>query len=149
DDGVGGGGQTLRRQFALDRGEGIVQRIHEQPAHHVDDEDLTAADRRIEAGAAAGSASGEIARPQQARMAIDEADGLALAPDMVARADDVDAGGVELVADLLGDAESGGGVLAVDDDEIELELAPQARHMLQHDVSTGSPDDIAAEEKAH
>ena len=69
-------------------------------------------------------------------MAIDEADGLALVPDMVAGADDVDAGGVELVADLLGDAEAGGGVLAVHDDEIEPELASQARHMLNDDVAT-------------
>src|SRR5262249_42868665 len=90
-----------------------------------------------------------VDRPQQARMTIDEGDGLALVPDMVAGADDVDTGGVELVADLLGDAEPSGGVLAVDDDEVEPELASQARHMLQHDVAPGAPNDIAAEEQAH
>jgi hypothetical protein len=55
----------------------------------------------------------------------------------------------ELVADLLGDAETGGGVLAVDDDEIESEFPPQARHMLDDDVTTRPPNDIAAKEEAH
>ena len=31
--------EALRGQHGIDRGEGIVERIHEQPRHHVDDDD--------------------------------------------------------------------------------------------------------------
>ena len=53
----------------------------------------------------------------------DVRDDLALVPDMIAGGDDVDAGGVELLADLVGDAEAVRGVLAIGDDKIEREVA--------------------------
>src|SRR5262249_60968668 len=127
----------------------IVESLHEQAPHHVADEHSAPIGRREQPGAAAGRTGREIDRPEQAGMPIDESDGLALIPDVVAGADDVDAAGIEFVADLLGDAEAGGGVLSVHDDEIEHEFAPQPRHMLEHHVPPGPPDDVAAEEQTH
>src|SRR5262249_9631875 len=124
-------------------------RIHEEAAHHIDYEDPAPVRRRVEAGAAPRRPGREIDRPQQLRMAIDEADGFPLVPDVVAGADHVDAGGIEVLADLLGDAEAGGGVLAVDDDEVEPQLAAQPRHMLDDHVAARPADDIPTKKYAH
>ena len=43
-------------ELAVDRGEGIVERIHEDAAHDVDDEDARAVPGEEDAGAAAGRA---------------------------------------------------------------------------------------------
>ncbi len=70
-------------------------------------------------GAAAGRAGGIVGGADQPRLALDEHQRLALIEGVVAERDRVDAGGEALLADGLGDAEAAGGVLAVDDDEIE------------------------------
>ena len=77
--------------------------------------------------AAAGRAGGEVERADDARLAVDVADQLALVPDMVAHGDDVGTGGQELVGDGGGEPVAAGGVLAVDDDRIELERRRAAR----------------------
>ena len=82
--------------------------------------------RLEQVGAPARRAGREVERPQQALVLGDVGDDVALVPDMVAGGDAVDAGIVQLGADLGGDAEARGGVLAVDDDEIEAELAGAA-----------------------
>ena len=51
--GVGAFAQRAGGQFALHRREWIVQRIHEDPAHHIDHQHA-AARRLIEIGAAPG-----------------------------------------------------------------------------------------------
>ena len=56
---------------------------------------------------------------------------LPLVPDVVAGGDAVDAGGVEIVADLLGDAEAAGRVLAIATTKSS-PIAPQRRHALDH-----------------
>ena len=63
--------------------------------------------------------------------------------------DRVDAAVVEFAADLVGDAETGGGVLAVDDDEIEGELSPEPRRVLGDDGAAGPADDVAAQQNPH
>src|SRR5690348_16086564 len=91
----------------------------------------------------------EVDRPQQARIAGDVGNDLALVPDMIAGRDDVDAGGIELLADLVGDAEAVRGVLAVGDNEIERQVAAQPRHMRDDDIATGPPDHVTAEKQPH
>ena len=68
---------------------------------------------------------------------------------MVAGGDAVDAGLVQLGADLGGDAEACRRVLAVDRNEIESELAPQARDFLDHRIAAGPADDVTAEQDLH
>src|SRR5690606_1905122 len=137
------------RKLPLEGGEGVVQRIHEQPPHQVQHHDPAAARRLIDADPAARRSRRIVLRPEQPRIAVDEADSLALVPHVVAGGDDIDAGGVELRADFLGDAEAGSRVLAVDDDEIEGELAAQPRQMLEHHLAAGPPHQITTEQHPH
>ena len=76
---------------------------------------------------------GIIERADQPRRALDEHQRLALVPGVIAERDGVGAGVDQLVVDRLGDAEAAGGVLAVDDDEIELPVGDQPRQPLEHD----------------
>ena len=117
--------------------ERIVERVHEQPAHDVDHHDLLAARRLEQVGAPARRAGRKVDRPQQALVLRDIGDDLALVPDVVAGGDAVDARLVQLGADLGGDAEARGGVLAVDHHEIEAELLAQPRHFFDHRVAAG------------
>ena len=77
--------------------------------------------------AAARRARGIIGGADQARLALDEDQRLLLIEGVIAERDRVGAGGEKIVADRLGDAEAAGGVLAVDDDEIEPPARAQAR----------------------
>ena len=88
---------------------------------------------------------GVVHRAQQPRLALDEDQGLALVPGVVAERDRIGAGIQQIVADRLGDAEAAGGVLAVDDDAIELPALAQAGQALDHRVAAGPPDDVAEE----
>src|SRR3546814_1299714 len=50
---------------ALDRGERIIEGVHEQPAHGIDHQHAMAATALEHAGAAAGGAGGKVQRPEQ------------------------------------------------------------------------------------
>ena len=111
------------RQLAFDRGERVVERVHENPAHGVDHQRALAVLGVDQRGAAAGRALRIIERSNEARRALDEDQRLALIPRVIAERDGIGAGVDELVVDRLGDAEAAGRVLAIDDDEIELPVA--------------------------
>src|SRR5207248_8313354 len=100
--------------------------------------------QRIDVAAASWRTFGKIRRTQQVRVVGDVGDDFTAVPHVVAGRDGVDARLVELAADLVGDAEAGGGVLAVDDDEIEGELSPEPRDVLGDDGAAGPADDVAA-----
>ena len=55
----------------------------------------------------------------------------------------------DLVADRLGDAEAAGGVLAVDDDAVELPAVAKPGQALDDRVAAGPPDDVAEKEETH
>ena len=86
---------------------------------------------------------------KQAGITGDIGDDLAAVPDMVSGGDDIDAGGIEFAADLVCDAEAGGGVLAIDDDEIEGQLAAETRQVFDHARPSRAADDVAAEQNSH
>ena len=75
--------------------------------------------RARDVAAVARHAGGVVGRPQQPRLGADVVERFFLVPDVIARGHDVDAQVEELVADLPRDAEAGGRVLAVGDDEID------------------------------
>src|SRR3546814_18612746 len=68
---------------------------------------------------------------------------------MVSGGDDIGAGFQDLVADLRRDAEPACGVLAVDDDEVEIERAAQPGQVVAYDLAAGPADDIATDQKPH
>ena len=136
-------------ELALDRGEGIVERVHENAAHGIDHQRALAVLGVDQRGAAAGRALGVIDRANEARRALDEHQRLALVPRMIAERDGVGAGVDQLVVDDLGDAEAAGRVLAVDHDEIELPVFDETGQPLVDDCAPGAPDHVADEENAH
>ncbi len=149
DDGVGGIPERAGGKLALQRGEGVVERVHEQAAHDVDDEDAGAVARLDERRAAAGRAGGKIDRTQQLRRALNEDQRLLLVPGMIAAGHRVGAGIDELLVDRLGDAEAAGRVFTVDGDEVELPVPHQPRQPLQHCRTPAAADHVADEEKPH
>ena len=123
DDGVGHRAQRAGLQLAVDRGEGIVQRVHVHAAQQVDHQDPLAA-LGLEQLRAAARRVGEgriVQRPDQPRLAHDVGQRLLLVPGVVAQRQAVGAGVEQLAGGGLGDAEAGGGVLGVDDHELEAE----------------------------
>ncbi len=73
--------------------------------------------------AASGRAGGIVGGADQPRLPLDEDERFALVEGVVAKRHRVDARRQELFEDRLGEAEPAGGVLAVDDDEVELQRA--------------------------
>jgi hypothetical protein len=65
---------------------------------------------------------------------------------VVAERDHVHAGGEQLVGVLGSDPDPAGRVLPVGDDEVELELLPQAGQQLAQRAPSGGGDDVADEE---
>jgi hypothetical protein len=65
---------------------------------------------------------------------------------MVAAGDEVDAGAEHLVGGLDGQAESGGGVLAVGDDRVDVVLLPRELQVLLENLAARRTDDVADDE---
>ncbi len=102
-------------QFAIGCGKRIVHRVHEYPAHQVHHQDARAVPAFKQIGAASGCAMGIICGPDQAWLALNEDECFLLVPGMIAQGHAICAGLEEFVADLFGNAETAGCVLAVDD----------------------------------
>ena len=149
EDGVGALPQRTCRKLAVDRCERIVERVHEDAAHRIDDQHPRAVLGFAQSRAAAGRAGRIIHRSDEARRPLDEDQRLLLVPGMIAERDGVGAGFDQFVIDRLGDAEAAGGVLAVDHDEIELPVANEAGQALGDDGPPTATDDIADEQNAH
>ena len=82
-------------------------------------------------------------------MPLDENQAVPLVEGVVAERHRIGAGIQELLQDGLGDAEAAGGVLAVDDDEIELIARYQLRQAFDDRIAAGASDDVAEKEKTH
>ena len=139
--------QWAGAELALDGGERIVERIHEDAPHHIDDEEPRATLALDHRRATARGACGKIDRADQARLAFDEHERLALVEGVVAERHRVDADGEEVFENRLGEAEAAGGVLAVDDDEIEPPAGAKQRNLFEQRDAPRPPDDIANEQE--
>ena len=67
-------------------------------------------------------------------------------PDVVAGRDHVGARGEDLLRELGGQADSVGGVLAVDDAEVDLQLVAQLGQPVRDGPPAGRPEDVSDEE---
>ena len=146
---VAAGAKRAGGEFPLDALEWVVERVHEHAAHQVDDQHLRSARGLEQVGAAPGRAGGVVGRADQARLALDEHKSLALVERVVAERDRVGAGAEELLADRLGDAKAAGGVLAINDDEIEPPVGAQFRQAVDQRRAPGAPDNVADEQQPH
>ena len=68
---------------------------------------------------------------------------------MVAAGDDVDAVREQVVGDFGSDAEAGGGIFAVGDDEVDLAVRDEVGQAIADDLAAGRTDDVTDEEYAH
>ena len=111
--------QAMLGQLGFEAREGVVESIHEQAGHDVEDQYLASVRRGVDSDPAPRRAGGVIVRPQQPTVVGNVGDDFALRPDVVASREDVDSGGVELMTNLFGHAVPPGRVFDVGDDEVE------------------------------
>ena len=124
---IGGSGSAAPSSSSSSLRERRVELVHEDAAHGVDDGDLFAGIGVVHEPAAAGGLVGVVDRPQDGPIGVEVVVDLALVPDVVAAGDDVDPAAEQLLGQARGQARPGGGVLAVGDDHVEVELARAGR----------------------
>src|SRR5690606_22983620 len=98
---------------------------------------------------APGRAPREVCRTQETPLARRESECFALVPDMVAGRDHVCAGIQRGEENLLGDAETACGVLAVDDDKIQSKVGNQAGKLFPYRHTARLADHVTQKEKSH
>ena len=125
--------------------EGAVDGLHEDPALEVEHGDLDAAAVLEDVAAAAGVARRVVGGAEEARLALEVGQGLLLVPDVVARGQDVDLE-EQVPADLLGDADAPGGVLAVGDDDRRRVFPDELGQEPLQGPPAGMADDVPEEE---
>ena len=149
DDRIGGLLERTCRKLALDRGKRIIERVHEDAAHGVDDQDARAVLGFDQRDPTAGRAGGEVDRTKQLGRAFDENQRLLLVPGMIAAGNRVGAGVDELLVDRLGDTEAAGGILAIHRDEIEPPVPHQPGQALEQHGAPAASHDVADEQDTH
>jgi hypothetical protein len=129
--------------FLLDGEEGIFeQRLHEGAALNADDADFSLGGFEDD-GALPWSVGGVIERAQKARLGDDVAGGFFLVPDVVAGGDDGDSRAEQIDGNLSRDATASGGVLAVHDHEINVQLFPQSGQHFDDGATAWRAYDVA------
>src|ERR1700730_11973330 len=108
--------EPVSAEDLVEPGERVIERVHEEPAHQIDDEDTPPADA-MHSPARTRRTPREVSRLQQTRVSVDIRDDLALIPDVVAGGEDVDTTVIELPAKALGQPEPRRCVFGVDHDE--------------------------------
>ena len=147
--GVAGQPERAGAQLPLHPREGIVQRVHEDPAHDIHHQHAGAVLGLQQIGAATGRACGIIQWADEARLAGDEDQRLLLVPGVIAQGHAIGAGLDDLPTDGLGDAEAPRRVFAIHHHEIELPVPAQAGQAVEEDVAPGAAHDVADEENPH
>ena len=148
-DDIGVAAQPPGRQHFGDRRERIVERVHKQPCHQVENDDAPTARIPEFRDTTPRRALGEIIGPQNSRFLVEMRNDIALVPHMIAGGDDIDPRRVELVADFRRDAEPASRVFAVHDDEIYVVAFAQPGHVTGNRLAPGPADDIAANHHTH
>ena len=133
------------------RAERIVDGVHVDTAERVHDQNGLAGMGLEQIGPGAGGVHQAriVERADQARLAHDIGQGLALVPAVVAERQDIGAGGEDLARRVLGDAEAARGVLGVDHHEVEFEVAPQPRKMIRKPIAPGLADHVTEKCQSH
>ena len=80
---------------------------------------------------------------------LKEVDDLALVPNVIAGGDDIDIEFEQLFGERGRDAEAGGRVLAIGDDQVDHLIAHDARQFFFDDGAARPPKNVADEENSH
>ena len=132
------------REERVDRAEGVVLIGHEDAPDRVHDERTFLDDPTF-----AWIPRREVQRPDAVLERVDLFEKAPLVPDVVSVRDDVRASVVDLARDLAGQARATGGVLAVDDDEVDAAFALQGGNERANRLTTRLSDDVAHEQDSH
>ena len=143
------GGVLQLMEGAVDGLKRAVDEGHEDAPLKVDDGDGDSRGRRHHVGAHPGASIGIVDGPEQARLAVQVLEDVAFVPDVVTGREDVDAETEELPGNVRRDAEPGGRVLDVDDDEVVVVPRPQELESRLDDVASGLADHVAGDEDPH
>ena len=149
DGGVAAVAHRAGADFPLYGSERIIERVHEGAPHDVADEHAMAVGALVEPGAAAGRARRVVDRADHPLLPLDEDERLALVEGVVAEGHAIGALSEKIVADRLGYAEAAGGVLAVDDHEVEFPAPPHVRQMCGDRRPSAASDHVADEKQSH
>ena len=139
--------ERRRLQRRVDRRERVVERpLHEHLPEHLRHEDPPPAGRVEEPRAAPRRRPGEVQRPQDPRLLLDEAQHVALVEGMVAERHAVRPGLEQQRRVRRAQPHAAGGVLAVDHHEIEPPVAPEPRQLLGHRRPAAAAHHVAEKE---
>ena len=148
EDRIGAAAQRTGRDLIGERGEGIVDGLHEDPAHAVDDEDACIVARLDHRNTASGHARGHVERSDEPFMPVDEHQCLALVEGVIAERHAIYAEIHERFEYRLGDPEAASRVLTIDDDDIGPGALRQLGKIFLKRRAARSPNDIADEKDA-
>jgi hypothetical protein len=133
-------------ELAVGGAERVVDGNHEGAALQVENGVADAFFRAAHEEAAAGRAIRKIRGTQQARFVREKIEDLFAVPDVIAAAQDFDAGGEKLFGEARSDAEAGSGIFAIGDAEVDLALLEDVVEAVVDDFAAGRADDVTDEE---
>ena len=127
------------------RAEGILNGCHECAPLQIEDAVAHAVLRAADVEAAPGEPSGKFAgRSKRGRPGKNSMNFLPL-PNVISAGEHIGAPREEFLRDPRRDAETGGGVLAVDNAQVDSPLREDVREPVMNDLAAGRADDIADE----
>jgi len=126
----------------------IVQRIHEHPAHHIDQQQA-ARRRLVEIGAASRRALGIVGGTQDTILAVDIGEDFLLVGPVIAGGDRIDADGEKFLGDGAGQSETARRVFAIGDDKIQFQTLAQAPQLGIHHIAPRLADNVAQKKNIH
>jgi hypothetical protein len=128
---------------AVHGGKRRIELIHEDATHDIYDRNPVTIGQGVQQPALARGVIGIVERAQHRPAAVEIVVDLALVPDVVAAGDHVHAVGEQLLGEAGGQAGAGRQVLAVGDDEVEIELCAQLTEAADDRQPPRLADDVA------
>src|SRR5712691_4611705 len=125
----------------------VVDGLHEDPAHHVHDQDLVAVG--FERAPALARGAGRIVRRTRDALQLRQLrEELLLSEYVIAGGDHVGARGLDLLYELCRQTKAAGGVLSVDHGHVRFQLALESRQERLDRVAARMPDHVGDEKDA-
>ena len=142
--------QRMRLQRRLHRRERIIKgTFHEDLAQRLHHQHLAPAGRRIQPRPAPRGRPGKVQRPDQARLAVDEPQHVFLIKGMIAQRHAIGPRRKQQPGMIGGQPRAGRGVFAIDHDEIEAPVRPQAGQPVADRRAPGTAHHIAKKKQFH
>jgi hypothetical protein len=136
-------------QFAVGFAKGVVDSGKKCAALKIEDGVLDSIFGGADAKASAGAAVGEIRGTKEARLMRKVVEDFAAVPTVISAGQDVDTCVEKFISEARSDAESGSGVFAIGDDEINFFLCDDVSQAIVDDLAARGANDVTDEENTH